>query len=98
MNKSILFKLIILLSVCFYQPAFADAGSSAQANSLLVNLNTANEEELSSMLYGIGLSKAQAIVAYRDENGNFGSIDDLILVSGIGIKTLEENRPLLTIE
>lgn len=97
MKKSLLYNIIILLAVCFYQPVYA-ADDSAAGGSILVNLNTANAEELSSMLFGVGTSKAEAIVAYREQNGLFESVEDLILVSGIGIKTLEENRPLLTIE
>ena len=50
------------------------------------------------MLFGVGPSKAEAIIAYRTENGDFESVEDLLMVQGIGIKTLEENRPLLTIE
>lgn len=98
MKKSLLLKCIILLSVCLYQPVFAESEVSPQEASILVNLNTANAEELSSMLFGVGSAKAEAIVAYREQNGSFESVEDLIMVSGIGIRTLEENRPLLTIE
>jgi len=98
MKKPLLFKIIFLLSVFAYQPIFAEADLPAQGKSILVNLNTADAEQLSSMLFGVGPSKAEAIVTYREENGIFESIEDLVMVSGIGIKTLEENRPLLTLE
>lgn len=52
-----------------------------------ININTATAEELET-LSGIGPTKAQAIVSYRETNGNFSTVDDLINVSGIGEKTL----------
>lgn len=63
----------------------------------LVNLNTADEMALST-LPGIGPSKAQAIVAYRDENGSFKSIDELKNVSGIGEKTFEKLKDSIVVK
>ena len=57
-----------------------------------VDINTASAEELSSSLNGIGPAKAAAIVAYRDENGPFQAVDDLIKVSGVGEKLVDSNR------
>ena len=100
MQKSIFFKLIIFLSFAMFQPAYADIDSSADQDQgeMSVNINTADVEELASRLAGIGLLKAGAIVAYREENGEFESISDLVVVDGIGEKILEANRPLLTVE
>ncbi len=53
-----------------------------------VKINYATKGEIES-LNGIGPSKAQAIIQYREENGFFKSMDDLLMVSGIGEKTLE---------
>ena len=57
-----------------------------------VNINTADAETISAELKGVGLAKARAIVEYRDKHGPFQSIEDLTLVSGIGERTLEQNR------
>ena len=57
-----------------------------------VNVNTADAETISAELKGIGLSKARAIVQYREKHGPFQTIEDLALVSGIGERTLERNR------
>jgi competence protein ComEA len=57
-----------------------------------VNVNTADAQTLSDSLNGIGLVKAQAIVNYRNKNGEFKSMSDLAKVSGIGEKTLEKNK------
>lgn len=56
-----------------------------------INLNTATREELMT-LSGIGEVKADAILAYRAENGAFQSVEQLLEVSGIGEKTLEKLR------
>lgn len=73
---------------------FPFAGFAAEP----VNINTADAQALASALKGVGLSKAEAIVAYREANGPFKSADDLLQVRGIGEKTLEANRDLIQIE
>ena len=57
-----------------------------------VNINTADAETISRSLQGVGLSKARAIVEYREKHGPFKSPDDLSLVKGIGDRTVEINR------
>lgn len=61
-----------------------------------VNLNTAIREELIT-LPGIGESLADRIIAYREENGPFQTIEDLINVKGIGESKLESLRELITV-
>jgi competence protein ComEA len=62
-----------------------------------ININTANAELLADALNGVGSAKAEAIVAYRESNGKFLSIDDLALVKGIGAATVERNRSMITV-
>ena len=57
-----------------------------------VNVNTADAETISAELQGIGLAKAQAIVAYRKQHGPFKSRAELTQVKGIGARTVEINR------
>lgn len=70
--------------------------SAGRASGGLVNLNTANQAELESVP-GIGPATARAILDYRNKNGPFKQVDDLIAVSGIGTKTLEKLRPYLQV-
>jgi competence protein ComEA len=57
-----------------------------------VNINTADAATLDRVLVNVGPAKADAIVAYRKTNGVFRTIDQLALVKGIGLKTIERNR------
>lgn len=57
-----------------------------------VNVNQASAATMAKSLDGIGASKAQAIVAWRDAHGPFKSVDDLAHVKGIGKSTLTRNR------
>lgn len=63
-----------------------------------VNVNTANAEEISEALKGIGISKAEAIVSYRNEHGEFKHIDELVNVKGIGVRTVDINREYILLD
>jgi competence protein ComEA len=65
-------------------PALAFAGP--------VDINKADAATLAKELNGIGMSKAQAIVAYRDKNGAFKKTEELLKVKGVSAKVLERNR------
>lgn len=57
-----------------------------------VNINTADAAALDTVLINVGPAKAQAIVEYRTANGLFKSAEELAMVKGIGLKTVEKNR------
>ena len=80
--------LILALGGCFLLAGTATAG--------LININTANLEELDT-LPGIGPSKAQAIIDYRMLNGNFQALEDIMKVSGIGQATFDDIKGLITV-
>jgi competence protein ComEA len=63
-----------------------------------VNINSASASEIASSLKGIGLKTAQAIVAYRDANGAFQSLDALTMVKGVGRKTVKKNKQHIVLE
>ena len=62
-----------------------------------VNINTADAATLASVLDGVGLKKAEAIVAHREEHGRFDSPEDLARVKGIGEATVRRNADKIRI-
>ncbi|WP_160257201.1 ComEA family DNA-binding protein [Bifidobacterium magnum] len=75
------------------------SGSSearADASPAPVNINTASQEELET-IKGVGPVTAANIVAYRASAGPFASVDELVNVAGIGMKTVEKLRPYITV-
>lgn len=58
-----------------------------------VNINTADADTIARSLSGVGLTRARAIVKYRQANGPFKSPDELTAIRGIGPKMIEKNRP-----
>lgn len=61
-----------------------------------IDINTADANSLANVIDGVGVKKAQAIIVYRKEHGPFKTVNDLIRVKGIGIKTVEKNRVKIT--
>ena len=73
----------LLLSLVFM-------GSALAAEK--VNVNTADAATIDRVLLNVGPAKAEAIVAHRKANGAFRSAEQLAMVKGIGLKTVEKNR------
>ena len=79
-----------LLAACLLIPAllFAEA----------ININTADKDALMSAIRGVGEKRAEAIIAYREQNGPFKSIEELAEVRGIGASIVEANMDNLSID
>ena len=65
---------------------------SVNAFAVPVNVNTADAKTIAKSLNGIGISKAEAIVKYRNDNGPFKTQKELAKVKGIGEKTVAKNK------
>ncbi|MFA5495187.1 MAG: ComEA family DNA-binding protein [Porticoccaceae bacterium] len=94
--KSLVLFWAISLLAGWQAPAVAEepsqnSGKAVAEQSATVNINSASAEEIASGLVGIGLVKAQAIVAWREANGSFTSKEQLLEIKGIGEATLEKN-------
>ena len=79
--------------------AYKNKSNNTSANnntSTIININTATKNELMS-LSGIGESKANSIIAYREENGNFNTIEEIMNVSGIGQSIYEKIKKHITV-
>jgi competence protein ComEA len=63
-----------------------------------VNVNDADATTIARELKGIGLSRARAIIAYREEHGPFRDLDDLLEVDGIGPRIIEQNRQFILLD
>jgi competence protein ComEA len=72
-------------------PATATATAAAP-----VNLNTATVEQLAT-IPGVGPKMAERIIDYRQKNGGFKKVEDLMNVSGVGEKSFLKMKPLITI-
>lgn len=73
------------------------ASPTLHAQAETVDLNRADAATLARVLNGVGPVVAERIVAYREANGPFLQIEDLVLVSGIGEKLLARNRERITL-
>ncbi len=70
--------------------------SSAQNSNGLININTADEKQL-QQIKGVGPAIAGRIIEYRENNGDFKSIDEIKKVRGIGDKTFEKMKDHITV-
>ena len=92
--------LLLTLSVAIPMwTASADARRAQDSKPsavALVNLNTATAEQL-DRLPGVGAKTAALIIEYRQKNGGFKKIEDLMNIRGIGEKSFLKLRPLITV-
>ena len=102
--RRILLAIVILMATVVAGPSVAWAqaaktGSAAKARATAanpVNLNSAPATQLQT-LPGVGASTAQRIVEYRQKNGSFKKIEELMNVKGIGEKSFLKLKPLITV-
>ncbi|MGM7317676.1 ComEA family DNA-binding protein [Idiomarina sp. ST10R2A5] len=80
-------------------PVTATASPVVQdTNVKTVNINTGSAQEISDVLVGVGVKRAEQIIELREQLGGFTEVEQLLDVKGIGAKTLEKNRAFITIK
>jgi competence protein ComEA len=98
-----LLSIVALSALAIAQPCTAGAAQAssasrpaAKAEAAMINLNTASVKELET-LPGIGAKTAERIVEYRQKNGPFKKIEELMNVQGIGETSFLKLKPQLTV-
>ena len=94
--KRKLTKMLATLSLVAFLLSIG-VGSTLAQEGVKININKATVEELST-LKRVGPSYAQRIVDYRSTNGPFQKPEDIMKVQGIGVKTFEVNKDIITCE
>ena len=98
MSRALLATMIALFLVTAPDVVFAQkaAGKAAATVPAVVNLNTATATQIAA-LPGIGEKAAQRIIEYREKNGGFKKIEELMNVKGIGEKSFLKLKPHITV-
>ena len=97
--KNITAAIFAVLVLCLSSVAQAnDLSGQLSGDVTTVNVNEADAASIANMLVGIGISRAQAIVDYRDQYGRFYSAQELTSVKGVGQSTVEKNLSRISIE
>lgn len=96
--QNLFMAFIAVLALSLGNVAFADDIAVDTASEMTININSASAEDLAKNLKGVGLSRAQAIVAYRENYGPFYSAEELSAVKGIGKSTIEKNSAVIVVE
>lgn len=101
---AVLMATVMFSSPVLAEPAKTDAAAKpvavqqdAAAKADKININTADAQAMADRLNGVGLKKAEAIVAYRNQNGPFKAVEDIVNVAGIGDAILAKNKDILSV-
>ena len=92
LNRKIVVAVLVVVLVGWLSVINVNAGEAEK-----ININTASAEEL-TQLKGIGPSHAAKIIEFREKNGPFKLPEDLMQVPGVGQKTFEKNKDLISVE
>ena len=97
--SKLLVSFLTVLCFCWGSVALANTPTAEQIEAeITVNINEADAETLVEVLDGVGMSRAKAIVQYREGNGRFYSAEELSAVRGIGMATVTKNESKIKVK
>jgi competence protein ComEA len=96
MSRALLATVVAFMLCAGGATMSAQKAAAKPASSAVVNLNTATVSQIAT-LPGIGEKAAQRIIEYREKNGGFKKIEELMNVKGIGEKSFLKLKPLITV-
>ena len=99
MIRLLISKLAIVAVLLAFSPLSlaVEAQPDTTQQIQMLDINSADAAAIAAALDGVGLTKAQEIVAYREMFGSFRSVDELADVKGIGAATVEKNRQCIIV-
>lgn len=98
-TRNLLFTLLTMLSLCWANVGLADdVAAMPSPSEMTVNVNEADAETLADVLNGVGVTRAEAIIEYREAHGKFYSPEELTAVRGIGETTVAKNEGRIRVE
>ncbi len=97
-TKNLLIQVLTMLCLCWGLQATAGEEPPTEEPTITVNINNADAETLAERLVGVGLTRAQAIVQYREKHGRFYSAEELSAVTGVGMATVLKNADRIRTE
>ncbi|MCB1646295.1 MAG: helix-hairpin-helix domain-containing protein [Pseudomonadales bacterium] len=96
--RNLLIVVFTFLTACYSSLLFADDVQTEMEVPMTVNINEADAETMAAVLDGVGLKKAQDIVAHRETHGRFYLPDELAAVKGIGRTTVLKNEGRILVD
>ena len=89
--RSVIISMLMAVSLAGFAQGDADVSNTMSVEVEQVNINHADAGTIARVLDGVGISRAEAIVTFREEYGDFVEVEDLLLVRGLGEVTLRNN-------
>lgn len=98
LTTSVIFSLLMAVSLSSFGQENSDSSGPVSVEVEQVNINHADANTIARVLDGVGLSRAEAIVNFREEYGDFVDVEDLLLVRGLGEVTLRNNQDRISFD
>ena len=98
LTTSVIFSVLMAVSLSSFGQDSSDSSGPVSVEVEQVNINHADANTIARVLDGVGLSRAEAIVNFREQYGDFVDVEDLLLVRGVGEVTLRNNQDRISFD